>query len=191
MFWPLSSGQRRFRICCARPLHQKIAPSSVVRTTASGNDSAPLRKRLIRLPSSRRRFLLRICIWCRPYSSGSQLPRPGGGVMLRSTHSHHDRRIKFQKCQISKPVTAASKNHGRCPTNAPRIRAGIHAKKSSSASLFHDSRSSTGHTPVKIQKRAEKRYPVPRTVCTIRSWPLCSSALRRRRIWTSTVRSST
>ena len=29
--------------------------------------------------------------------------------MLRSTHSHHDRRIKFQKCQISKPVTAASK----------------------------------------------------------------------------------
>ncbi len=33
--------------------------------------------------------------------------------MLRSTHSHHDRRIKFQKCQISKPVTAASKNHGR------------------------------------------------------------------------------
>jgi hypothetical protein len=41
-------------------------PSSVVSTTASGNDSAPLRKRLIRLPSSRRRFLLRICIWCRP-----------------------------------------------------------------------------------------------------------------------------
>ncbi len=62
-----------------QPLHQKIAPSSVVRITASGSDSAPLRKRLIRLPSSRRRFLLRICIWCSPYSSGSQLPVPGGG----------------------------------------------------------------------------------------------------------------
>ena len=34
----------------------------VVNTTASGSDSAPLRKRLIRLPSSRRRFLLRSCI---------------------------------------------------------------------------------------------------------------------------------
>src|SRR5699024_216920 len=113
MFCPLSSGQRKPRICCARPLHQKIPPSSVVSTTASGSDSAPLRKRLIRLPSSRRRFLFRSCIWCKPYSSGSQLPRPGGGVILRSTHSHHERRNKFQKCQISSPVTDASKNQGR------------------------------------------------------------------------------
>ena len=79
----------------------------------TGGDSVPLRKRLIRLPSSRRRFLFRNCIWCNPYSSGSQLPRPGGGVILRSTHSHHERRNKFQKCQISSPVTDASKNQGR------------------------------------------------------------------------------
>jgi threonyl-tRNA synthetase len=43
----------------------------------------------------------------------TQLPLPGGGVMLLSTHSHQERRSKFQKCQISRPVTAASKNHGK------------------------------------------------------------------------------
>ncbi|CNT80548.1 Uncharacterised protein [Salmonella enterica subsp. enterica serovar Bovismorbificans] len=90
-----------------------MPPSSVVSTTASGSDSAPLRKRLIKFPSSRRRFLFRNCIWCKPYNSGSQLPRPGGGVILLSTQSHQERRNKFQKCQTSSPVTAASKNHGR------------------------------------------------------------------------------
>ena len=39
--------------------------------------------------------------------------------------------------------------------------------------------------------RAEKRYPEPRTVCTKRSYPKSSSALRRRRMCTSMVRSST
>ncbi len=39
--------------------------------------------------------------------------------MLRSTHSHHDRRIKFQKCQISKPVTAASKTTADDPQTPP------------------------------------------------------------------------
>src|SRR5690606_6393385 len=38
---------------------------------------------------------------------------------------------------------------------------------------------------------AEKRYPLPRTVSTCASWPEGCKALRRRRIWTSTVRSST
>src|SRR5699024_11869668 len=116
---------------------------SVVSTTASGSDSAPLRKRLIRLPSSRRRFLVRSCIWCKPCSSGSQLPRPGGGVILRSTHSHHERRNKFQKCQISSPVTDASKNQGREPTHAPRMKAGKQQSSSSSYSHFQHSRPST------------------------------------------------
>ena len=39
--------------------------------------------------------------------------------------------------------------------------------------------------------RPEKRYPAPRTVCTRRSYPNSSRALRRRRICTSMVRSST
>src|ERR1700683_3245061 len=39
--------------------------------------------------------------------------------------------------------------------------------------------------------RPEKRYPEPRTVCTKRSYPNSSSALRTRRMCTSMVRSST
>ena len=39
--------------------------------------------------------------------------------------------------------------------------------------------------------RPENRYPAPRTVCTRRSYPNSSRALRRRRICTSMVRSST
>ena len=44
---------------------------------------------------------------------------------------------------------------------------------------------------IRYSTRVEKRYPAPRTVCTMRSYPNSSSALRRRRMCTSIVRSST
>ena len=81
------------------------------------------------------------------------------------------------------------------PTRHPwlgRKTAGIHARRPSGvrcAWMRHGNQKRLDYR--RAHTDAENRYPDPRTVCTMPSSPLGSSVLRRRRMCTSTVRSST
>ncbi len=134
MFCPLSSGQRKPRICCADRCTRKYRPLPW---------SAPPRRAGLRAATKAfnqiaqftAAFFFRSCIWCKPYSSGSQLPRPGAGsyydpptaTMKGAINSRMPDKQSCYRCQ-QKP--------GQVTQKAPRMKAGRQQNSSSSTSLF-------------------------------------------------------
>ena len=106
-------------------------------------------------------------------------------------------RVKKSK-QKKGPPRRSSPGHSFVPgfSDSPswlgRKTAGIHARRPSGvrcAWMRHGNQKRLDYR--RAHTDAENRYPDPRTVCTMPSSPLGSSVLRRRRMCTSTVRSST
>ncbi len=136
MFCPLSSGQRKPRICCARRYTRKYRPlpwSALPRRAATRATT----KAFNQIAQFAAAFFISSCIWCKPYSSGSQLPRPGGGsyydpptaTMKGAINSRNADKQSRYRCQ-QKP--------GQVTKKCTRMKAGRQQSSSSSTSLFHD-----------------------------------------------------